>query len=876
MRPPRWLQRLLLGGFEPDEIEDILGDVEELARARPRRTRALYYWVELTKYPLRRVVEATREWRTSSEKGRGGMGAFGKDLRYATRSLVRNPGFTVMAFAIMTIAMGAASAMFSVVDGVLLRPLPIAEPHRVVTVWLEGGDGRRFRMTPGNFVDLEQLEGVFSSVAAFGSQSASLTLGDDAVFLRGSRVTPGYFSTLGVEPVVGRGFTVDEGDDGGPAVVVLSHHVWQQMFAADADIAGRAIHLDGQEFQVVGVVPPGVYPTRATVSAEIPFTESNQDFFVPLRYGPSAWANRRSHVLGMIGRVAPDVSPAVAEARIAGLSARLQANEPLNQDERFLMTSFTEEVVGDVRFALLTLLGTVGLILLIAIVNVGALFVLRADDRQPELAVRLAMGAPRGRLARQMFVESAMIVALASVGAIMVARGGLALMRVLVPYQIPRLADVTVSGTALVVTAAVALAVATVFGLAPAARLWGERLSGPVTRARLTAGSGQRRVQAVVVGVQAALCVVVLVGAGLLARSYGALRAVDPGFEARDAWTMSIPAPMNTLLEVVEDVRRVPGVGSAAIVYDHPLERNWGDGFLIDGVEPSDSDPSPAASLRPFGEGYFGAAGVAVVEGRVPDRADFAGEEAYAVVNEALARTFFPVGNAVGSTIILPTAQRMFDADGRFEIVGVVRDVHFLGPDEAATPALYVPLSHFPVNASRLHVRPEVQGTSVLAEIRAAVRSVDPTLVVQNPRRMSDILDDLMARPRFNMMLLLTFGVIGLILCGLGAYGLMGRSVAMRVREIGIQMALGADRGRLARAVVGGALKPLMIGGLVGIGVAFGMGRLIRSLLFGVSPADPISFVVSGGFLLMVGVLAAFVPAVRAVSIDPAVALRGE
>lgn len=873
------IARFLLLGFDPDEIDDVLRDVEELSARRRGRRGSFYFWTELMKYPVSRAWDTLRSDRSHSRRRRereGGMESMWNDVRYASRALLRSPGFTVMAIAIISVSMGAATAIFSVVDRVLLEPLPGEDPDRIVSLWLGRLDGGRSRMTPGNFVDVSELDGVFSSVAAFGAQTASLSLGDQPVFLRGSQVTPHYFETLGVQPIAGRTFDAEEGERGGPSVVILSHHVWEQMFGADPEIIGTSANLGGGDFRIIGVLPPGVYPTHATVSAELPFSAANQDFFVPLTYGPEGWANRRSHILGMIGRLAPTLTPGAAQLRLEALSARLRATEPLNANERILLTSFEEEVVGNVRLALLTLLATVGLVLFIAIVNVGALFVLRSEDRQPQMVIRAALGAPKARLVRQMILESGLIAAASSLGAIAVAGVSLRFMKGLVPYQIPRLADVTIDGMALTATAVAGVAVALVFGLAPAGRLRDGRWARSVGRGRVTASAGQRRVQGGVVAVQAALCVVVLVGAALLSRSYAELRAVDTGFDARETWAMSIPGPLPTLLDIARDVRSLPNVQAAAIAYDHPLERNWGDGFGIEGVERSPTDPPMSASLRPFGEAYFQTAGIQVVEGRVPDGLDMAGDVAYAVVNRTLAETFFPGASPVGSRIILPTAQRMLGTDGLFEVVGVVEDVRFLGPDQPVAPALYVPLSHFPVSASTLLVRPTSADVPILESVRRVVAEHDASLGVQTARQMGDVLGDLLARPRFNMMLLLTLGLIGLVLSGLGAYGLVSRTVAMRTREIGIRMALGADRPGLARGVMATALRPMVLGGLVGLVGAFGLAGTIQSLLFGVSALDPVSFAASPSFVLLVGALAAAIPTLRAISIDPVTSLREE
>jgi len=782
-----------------------------------------------------------------------------------------------MAVAIMTLSMGATTAIMSVVQGVLLDPLPIEEPERVVSIWLESIDGNgRGRMTPGNFKDIESLQGVFAGVAAFQGRTTSLLQDGEPLFLRGGAVTPAYFDVLGVRPVIGRAFRDDEGENGGPPVVVLSHGVWSRVFGADPAVVGGSIQLDGGSFEVIGVASPGLYPTQATVGAEIPFAASNQDFFVPLRYGSAGWGNRRSHLLGTIGRLAAGVSPESADAALRTLGARLRSTEPLNANEDFLMTSFREEVVGDVRFALLTILGTVGLVLLIAIVNVGALFVLRADDRQPEIAIRIALGAPRGRLLRQLVLESAFVAAVASAASILVAGWAVDLMQSLVPYQIPRLADVVIDGHAVAAAGLIGLVIAVAFGMAPGFRLWSGRwakVAGPQSQ---TADGGQRKLQGVMVGIQACLGVVVLVASTLLARSYLALRAVDLGFEARETWVMSVPTTPQVLDEIVRSVRSLPGVRTAAVAYDHPLERNWGDGFTVEGLDMSELDSPPMSSLRPFGEAYFDAAGIQVVEGRVPDALDLSGDVGYAVINESLRDLYFPNGGAVGSRILLGTAQRMFGGDGAFEVLGVVEDVRFFGPDREPGPALYVPLSHFPVGATTLLVRPERTGLDVMSGVRRIVRDADPSLAVQRAQRLQDVQDDMLARPRFNMLLLVSFGVMGLILCGLGAYGLVGRVVVSRFREIGIRLALGAGRPDLAASVMRSALGPMLLGGLVGLGGSLALVRVIQSLLFGVSPADPVSFIVSPAFVLLVGAAAALVPTVRALSMDPASTLRSE
>lgn len=861
--------RWLLSGLGEAEARAIVHDLRELAATRPRAARQLYFWWELIKYPIRDAFE---------EKG-GGMGMDGwhQDVRYAARTLVRSPSFTLMALAILATSMGATTAIVSVVKGVLLDPLPIHEPERVVSLWLQNDDGRRGRMTPGNYLDAAELTDVFSHAAAFRSETASLDRAGTSVFLRGGAVTPDYFEAMGVVPIAGRSFRAEEGELGGPSVVVLSERVWREAFGEDATIVGRTIDLDGSGFEVVGVVPAGVYPTGATVSAQLPFTADNQDFFVPLRFGEAGWSNRRSHLLGAIARLATDVSPETATAALETLSARLRATEPLNASETIILNPFTEEVVGNVRFALLTLLGTVGLVLLIAATNVGALFFLRAYDRLPEVGVRVALGAPRSRLVRQMMVESSLVALAASIAGVFFAGWLVEFMKRLVPYQIPRLSDISVDAGTLMASVVLGVVIAVGFGVAPALGLWRPGRARPSGSRGGTPGMPHRRLQGTVVGLQAGLGVVVLVGAALMVRSFSELRSVDPGFRSLDTWTMSVPADLATLSAIVERLREQPGIAAAAVAYDHPLSRSWGDGFRPEGYEPGPDEQPPGGSLRPFGVGYFETVGIEVVQGRAPDGLDLAGSVAYALINESLRDEYFPDTDPIGRRMELPTARRMLGDDAAFfEILGVVRDVRFLGPDQEPGPALYVPLTHFPSGAQTLLVRGEQPDLDVVGQVRAVANEVAPGVAIQRAQQLRHILSDQLARPRFNMMLLVTFGLMGLVLCGLGAYGLVSRVVSARIREIGIRMALGAAPRAIARAVLGTALRPMVVGGALGLATSLALVRLIRALLYGISPADPISFAVSPAFVLLVGLLAAGIPTLRAMAIDPASTLREE
>jgi putative ABC transport system permease protein len=800
------------------------------------------------------------------------------DVAYAFRSVVRRPWFAVLTGGILSVTVAANAAIFSVVKSVLIDGLPVAEPDRLVGVWLRSTQtGQPGRMTPGRYTDVARLD-VFEGQAAFGAVSATLLGRGEPRVVHGGRVTSGYFEVLGVRPVLGRSFRPGEDAPDEAPVVILSDRLWTQL-GGDPSIVGQAIDFDGTRFEVVGVLPPGLYPASATLSAEFPFTADNQDFFVPLRYPPELWRNRRPHVLGMVARLRPGQSTENAAAVLETLAARVATEDPVAAGESYLLRPFREEVTGNVRFGLLMLMGTVGLVLAIAAVNVAALFVLRSDDRQQELAVRTAIGASRMRLLRQLAVESVFVTA-AGVGAgILLSLPLVGAMQRMVPFQIPRLGDARVDRGVIVATLAIGGLLAVAFGVASAVGATRSHATRGPTRTRGMAGRpGRTRLQASTVAVQAALAVVVLMGATLLMRSFVALRAVDPGFDATDAWVIQLGGSSPVIDQVLERLRALPGVRAAAVGYDHPLERNWDDTFGIEDAIAAPDGQQPFAALRIAGDDWFEAAGISVLEGRVPDPVDAAGSRGVAVINRALADRYFPDGDAIGRRIAVPTAQRMFGeyVPEWFDVIGVVANVRFLGPEAADEPALYLPAAQFPATTARLLVRPAGRDPAFFAAVRAAIRDVDPDLPLDDARRMDAILDDMLARPRFNMAILAAFAIVGLTLCAMGIYGLVSRVVLSRGREIGIRAALGATPGAVAIGLLSFAAVPVLCGIAVGLVVAIGGARLIRSLLFGITSGDPVTLVSVPAFVLLVALLASIGPTLRALRIDPMVALRDD
>ncbi|NNF28241.1 MAG: hypothetical protein HKN73_13535 [Gemmatimonadetes bacterium] len=862
-----WLRTV----FDDGEIQEILTDVDELAGDRPGLRGLAVRAAMIARYP---VLELGDRIHGNMTSGGTRMRQMGEDMRLVARRLFRRPGFALTSMAILALGLGAVIAVHSVVKGVLLDPLPVGEPDRLVALWMVDTEGKRHRMTPGNVRDVAALTDVFSHVAAFGRSEVTFHTRDGAppTVLRGGAVTPGYLATLGLEPVLGRAFVEADGDPNTEPVVIVSHHVWEQYFGSDPDVIGRLIDLGDNAWRVVGVAPRSLYPTSATVAGGLPFTEADQDFFRPLRYGGDYWTLRRPHLLGGIARLAPGMTPESAEAALETLSTRLQGEYPSNRNEHVVFSSLTEEVVGDVRPALLVLQLSVFLVFAIAAVNVGSLFLIREEDRRSERAVARTLGATPLRLLSQRILEAGIICGSAFVLGAVLSAGFIDVMQALVPYHIPRLGEVSVDVQALGLGAVLSLLLAVVFG--GASRALGS--ARPTALARVSQPSSGR-LQALLITSQSALAVVVLVSALLLTRSFQALQATDPGFRAAASWTLGLHGAGYDTDLVLERVRALPGVRSAAVAYNHPFERTWEDGFaLVNRPMPND-DSASVASIRPYGDGYFDAAGIPLREGRLPDLLDHEGEVRMAVVNEAFRRRYLPDGIGGSLRIRIPSAdRRLGEGNSVYQVVGVVGDVRFLGPEADPEPAIYVPLRHFSVPGYQLLVRPASQGSVQLQAVRQAVYEALPEVAVDEAGTLAELHSQALARPRFNMMLIATLSATALLLCTLGSYGIVARTMSTRRREIGIRAALGAAGAVITRAVVVRALRPMALGVVLGVGASLAMSRVLRSLLFGLSPVDPISLIGGPLLLLLVAGAGALIPALRALSVDPAETLRIE
>jgi putative ABC transport system permease protein len=819
------------------------------------------------------------------------------DLRYALRTFRRDSGYAAVIVLTLAVGIGANTAIFSAVRGVLLDALPYDEPDRVVAVWQYRLDnGALGRMTPGNFVDVRDRTDLFDAVAAFGFVSTTLLADGDAALLRGGRVSADYFDALGVRPLAGRAFRRDDEVPGGPDIAIIGEELWIRRFDADPAIVGRTVNFDNTPFEVIGVLPRGIYPTYANVDGNIPFTPDNHDFLVPLRFDPEFYENRRSHILGVIGRLAEGVTVQRANEAVDGLAAAIREQHPIVAGEGFRLALLRDEIVGGSRLGLLVLMAMVAVVLMIAAANVAGLMLARADARRAETAVRAALGASRSTLIRENLMEGLVLTGAGAAAGVACAYFAIDAMKRLVPFQIPRMDEVALDGGALAFAVLIALLVGLVLGIAPA---WLATRTSALARLRqgargMTADGARRRAQGLLVATQACMAVVLVVGAGLLVHTFLQIRAIDPGFSSVGAITVPVSLPstryptseavLQFYDQLARDLAAQPGVAAVAFCYDHPLRKNWTDGFRIEGRPPLQPGEAQGAAFRPVTPGYFEAAGIPLRRGRTFAATDDAVHPRVVVVNEAFVAQFYGDQPALGTRIRIPTVERMFPriAEGTepveewLEIVGIVGSVRFNGPTEEHEPAMYVSIPQVPLSDVVLLVQPARNDVDLVGIVRAGVRHLDPEMPLTELRTLGTLLSDATARERFNVILVSLFAALALALAGLGIYGLIARLVQSQVPEIGIRVALGAQRGSILGLVLAGALTPVLVGGALGLAAAAGMTRLLESLLYEVGTLDPLTFATTPAVLALTALVAGWLPARRATRIDPIVALRQE
>jgi len=800
------------------------------------------------------------------------------DLRYAARTQLKNPAFTIVAVIALALGIGANTAIFSVVNTVLLRPLPYKDPDRLVMVW-EDATKAGYPLdvpTNANFIDWRNQNQVFEGMAAIAYDNFNLTGAGEPERLQGRRVSASLFPLLGVDPQIGRVFTAAEDQPGSERVVLLNYGVWQRRFGGDPGIVGKAISLNGKGYTVVGVMP-----------ARFQFPTSTDQVWVPIAFTPEQAADRTTHYLRVLARLKPGVTLSQAQTEMSTIATRLQQQYPeSNTDVGAAVTLLQEYRVSDIRPALLILLGAVAMVLLIACVNVANLLLARAAVRQKEIAVRVALGARRQRLIRQFLTESLMLSAMGGIVGLAIAYAGLILLRSFIPQNISQAREISIDFKVLGFTLLVSVATGVIFGLAPA--IQAARFNQIETLKEggrdAATGSSSRRLRSVLVTAEVAISLVLLIGAGLLINSFLRLRNVDPGFRVDNLLTMNIVLPEPKYQEperrsafyreLVQRVEALAGVRSAAVTTSLPL---YSQGNSIVVVFEGRPDPKPGQEpiivTRIISPEYFDTMGIPLLKGRQLTEQDKRTSPRVVVVSEAMARRYWPNEDVIGKRIALGKVKKPEDW---IHVIGVVKDVRQILTADSK-PQMY--LSHQQTNffaPEDLVVRTDVDPTSMAATVRNAVWEIDKDQPVSDIQTMEEILADSIARQRFSMLLLAIFAGVALVLAAVGIYGVMSYSVAQRTHEIGIRMALGAQAGAVLRLAVSYGMKLVIIGIVVGLVAAFALTRVMSTLLFGVTATDPTTFTLISVLLVLVAAIASYIPARRATKVDPMIALRYE
>ena len=810
-----------------------------------------------------------------------------QDVRYAARKLLRAPGFTFIAVATLALAIGATTAVFSIVNGVLLKPLPFRDPDAVVRVGSTGKDGKLVQMSVPDFIDYRDQSRSFVGMAqVWDRNSANLSVsGAEPVRLNSAAVGARFFDLLGVRMQLGRGFFAGEDVTGAKHVVVLSDRLWRSTFSADPGVVGRAVSLNGEDYTVIGVAPASLtYPSKP-------------DIWVPFAF--ESWmsdpSNRGAHFMSAIARIRPGVTMESADRELRALGSRLAKEYPrTNVNFSGGIESLKKSLVGDVRPVLLTMFGAVAFVLLIACANVANLLLVRAASRETEIAVRTALGAGRGRIVQQLVTESVLLALLGAIIGAAIAAWVVDAVVAFGPRGLPRLEDIAVDQRVLGFSAAIAIVTGVAFGLVPALHASAGELGQMLkegARGTSSRRSTRRTRSALVVG-EMALALVLLVGAGLLIRSFSNLLRVNPGFHPQNVVTFDVSLPsvkyphdrdIRHFAEMVRDrLSGLPGTRSVAVAFARPMEQmGMRVTFDIEGRPPAPLDSRLIADVRPASANFFSTLGIPVLRGRVftPAEENF-GPPPVVVVSQAFARKYFPNENPIGQRVKLglghDTAGTNTNVDARGEIVGVVGDVRQRGLAEDVYPAVYVGWGTFPINDMAFLVRSDADVGTISAAVREQVHAVDATMPVYDVHTMTDVVSESVAQPRFYTTLLTAFGTLALLLAALGVYGVISYTVSQRTRELGIRIALGASRERVVRLVLGQGLALTAGGVAIGLAGAVWLTRLLSALLFGVQPTDTITFGAVALVLLGIASLASYLPARRAARVDPVIAMRAE
>lgn len=798
------------------------------------------------------------------------MHALRRDAAYALRSWRRRPAAIVAALFALSLGIGANTVIFSVVSGVLIKPLPYLEPDRLVMVWRDmrarGGPEREWS-SPGHVVSWQRDAEVFDQVAGVRGWAPNLTGDGEPERLRGAAVSRAYFLALGVQPLHGRIFTAGEDLPGSGPVTVISHGLWTRRFGSTPDIVGRTVSLDGQPTEIVGVMPASFRP--AVVEA---------DLWSPLRLNPAA-APRGMIVLRVLARLAPGVTIEQAQSRLPALALAGTRQDPEEEGTRLSLVGLHEDMVGPVRPVLLVLTGAVILVLLIACANVASLLLSRASERSREIAIRLALGAGRGAIVRQLLTESVLLGALGGILGVLLAWWGLQGLLGIAPPSAPRLQEVGLDGVVLGFAAATALITALLAGLAPALITARATLT-PALRDGGRESTGGSRTRSALVVVEVTLAMMLVAGAGLLVRSLISLQRTDLGFDPRNVLTASVSPPRTAYRDdealrvlygqLLDRAASIPGVQTAAVASVLPLSNiNTDFTFDIAGRDPaSGSAGPPSAWFRVVSPTYFQAMGVTILEGRGLTAQDTAETMGAVVINESLARKYWTGVSPVGARLIVEGADAI--------VVGVAQDMRHRGPSQPPDGEMFLSYLQARNRAAFVVLRTEGDPAMAATALRTVVQAVDPNLPAANIATMDQLLERSLAQPRFLAALLTGFSALAALLALFGVYSVLSFSVSRRVREMGVRLALGADRAAVIRLVLRQSLVLVGSGLILGTILAAVVSRGMRSLLHGVAPGDPATLAGMALLIAAAAFAASYAPARRAALVDPVVALREE
>jgi putative ABC transport system permease protein len=818
------------------------------------------------------------------------------DIKLALRGLAKTRGFTAIAVATLALAIGANSAVFSLINALLVRPLPYQQPSRIALIWeqfkTQGLD--RIPVSPPEYLDLEKEFRSGTGLAAFTYEMFNLGGGDVPERITGAQVTPSLFPLLGVEPIKGRTFAREEQGEGHDNLVVISERLWKRRFNSDPTLVGRSLLLNGRSYTVIGIMP-----TRFEFPIPMFGVQGNQfaervDMWKPVAFTPKELQDRGNRGYGLITRLRPDVSLAKAQSEIDRIIANWIQNYPDNYKGGGFgarLYPLHDQIVGGMRSGLAILLGAVIFVLLIASANLATMLLARASAHERDLAIRIALGAGRWQLLRQILTESVLLALMGAAGGIVLSFWGLEFLKQIGARTIPRLAEVNIDLVVLSVTAIVSLGTGILFGLVPALASAKPELTEALKEGgrSSTAGAHRNRMRNSLIVAEIALALVLLVGAGLLLKSYARVQSIDPGFDRRDVLTAELVLPatkypqpgtanynhgaamMNFWSEALRCVRQLPGVEAAAFTIVLPLSgSNTDSSFAIEGRPNEANVPTPDEELRVITPDYFHVLKTPLLRGRFFTEADNADAPGVVIINDALAKKYWADQDALGKRIALDDPRKN---PKWLAIVGIVRSIRHQSLDLDPKPEFYLPLAQSPYRNMVLTVRSGQDPRSLTPAIRREIQSIDPDQPIANVRTLEAVTADSVAPRRMSMVLLGAFAGIALLLASVGIYGVISYLVVQRTHEIGVRMALGAQRRDVLRLVVGHAARLVGIGSVIGLILAFISMRTLSALLYQVGTFDAATFVFVTLALAAVALFASYVPAIRATRADPMVAL---